>query len=165
MPRDGKMTKVPAEKSLLPRDPKGHPQGASVGITDGGTVYVPQSARLCRSTDGGRTWTSHPIPEAEGHVQVLGDGTFIRIAMTTGDGTTEPAEVWRSSDECRTWVNFCELPTEMPRGYQEHHRYDSLRRLVSAPGVQARRLDGPILSTYFCDGTLGGSISRPPQPV
>jgi glucose/arabinose dehydrogenase len=36
--RQGKLTKVPAEKTLLPHDPKGHHQSIDIAIGPDGTV-------------------------------------------------------------------------------------------------------------------------------
>ena len=48
----GKLTKVPAEKTLLPHDPKGHHQAIDSAIGPGGAVYVNQATLMCKSTDG-----------------------------------------------------------------------------------------------------------------
>ena len=55
--RDGKLTKVPAEKHKLPHDPLGHDQAVSAVLAADGTVYVGLRTILCKSTDGGRTWS------------------------------------------------------------------------------------------------------------
>ena len=36
--RDGKLTAVPAEKSMLEPDPESHPQGVSIALAEDGTV-------------------------------------------------------------------------------------------------------------------------------
>ncbi len=38
--RDGKLTEIPAEKSLLPHDSEGHPQGANVAMTASGAIIA-----------------------------------------------------------------------------------------------------------------------------
>ena len=49
----GKLTRVPAEKTLLPHSNDMSPQGTHVDVGPDGTVYVKQSQILCKSTDGG----------------------------------------------------------------------------------------------------------------
>ena len=57
----GKITKVPVHKSRLPHDPKGHVQIVETAQSplDRNTVYVNQGSIMCKTTDGGKTWTSH----------------------------------------------------------------------------------------------------------
>ena len=114
--RDGKLSKVPVEKIVLPGDPKNHPQHANVTLLSDGTLYVKQSTVFLKSTDGGRSWTSHPFKEAEGQWAPLDDGTFIRIVKN--EYTTDPAapaQVFRSRDFGGTWQKISEI--EMPKGW------------------------------------------------
>ena len=39
--REGRITEVPAEKVVLPRDPEDLPQGTNVALTGDGTLYQP----------------------------------------------------------------------------------------------------------------------------
>ena len=124
--RGGKLTKLPAEKSVLPADPAPwSSQGIMVDQTGGGTVYVRQSTVMCKSTDGGRTWTSHPDPATQAWFQILTDGRFISVTATNGVGETDPAEVLGSHDEGRTWQRIAEIPIEVP-GYHHRERHTTL---------------------------------------
>ena len=122
--RGGKLTKVPAEKSLLPHDPQGHVQAVSTALAPDGTVYVNQPSIMCKSTDGGRTWTSHEHQENMGGAfEVFSDGTFISVA---GSGeTTEPLNVLISRNEGRTWQEFSRI--EVPPKYHERYIYTLFR--------------------------------------
>lgn len=86
----------------MPHDPKGHIQILATALSplDGNTVYVNQGSLMCKSTDGGRTWTSYPRGDWVGSVhqgafQILGDGRFITV---TGKEGGVGAEVNISSD-------------------------------------------------------------------
>jgi len=63
--RGGKLSKVPAEKTKLPYDPKGHIQAVSVVRAPDGSIYAKQETIWCKSTDGGRTWSSYKQPEEQ----------------------------------------------------------------------------------------------------
>lgn len=148
--RDGRLTKVAAEKVKLPHDPKGHPQGANVMLLADGTIYVRQPTTMCKSIDGGRTWTSHPLahikgvpqdysnfavkdnpaPPAsgKGHLQALNDGSFIHITMKMGTAKG-PFTVWRSTDEGRSWMKLTEVPVDVPWDYQMRYSHWGLSRL------------------------------------
>jgi len=94
-----------------------------------GTIYVSQNTIICKSTDGGRTWTSHkqgPAPAGEdsgnplvhpmvGPFQILNDGTFIKVLKNSynesqGKG---PARVMASRDEGRSWKKISEFPIDV----------------------------------------------------
>ena len=122
--RDGKVTKVPAEKSTLPSAPRAwSSQGIVVSKADNDTVYVRQDKIMCKSTDGGRTWTSHPDPSVDqSRFQVLSDGSFISVFAANGQGKTGPAEVHISRDEGRTWEKIAEIPIRVP-GFEYTNRY------------------------------------------
>ena len=125
----GKITKVPVQKSRLPHDPKGHVQIVDTVLAPDGTIYVSQNTIICKSTDGGRTWTSHkrgPAPAGEdsgnplvhpmtGPFQLLNDGTFIKVLKNSynesqGKG---PARVMASRDEGRSWKKISEFPIDV----------------------------------------------------
>ena len=112
--RGGELTKVPAEKSLLPHDPKGHVQAVSMALGPDGTIYVNQPTLLCKSTDGGRTWTVQERgkwpndEEVTGCLQVLADGTFI-APVGPGGITTEPYSFLASHDQGRTWEKISQI--------------------------------------------------------
>jgi hypothetical protein len=122
--RGGKLTKVPAEKNLLPHDPQGHVQAVSTALAPDGTAYVNQPTLMCKSTDGGYTWTSHEHQENMGGAfEVFGDGTFISVA---GSGeTAEPLTVLVSRDEGRTWQAFSRI--EVPQEFHARYIYTLFR--------------------------------------
>ena len=133
----GKLTRVPVEKTLLPHSDDMSPQGTHVDVGPDGTVYVKQSQILCKSTDGGRTWTSRSLTGMEdlpgGHWRVLRDGTFIGVNCSTGPEARDPAVVWVSQDEGITWTKRAEIPVEMnlpdDRPYTERYTHRGLNRL------------------------------------
>jgi len=128
----GQLTEVPVEKVGLPYDPMGHAQYVNLSMTSDGTLYVMQPSILSKSTDSGKTWSSHAIdPLGERnqgsdnatfkHMQVLNDGTFIRLAWNYGNydkGATGPARVFKSTDEARSWQKLTEFPIEVPGKYK-----------------------------------------------
>ena len=87
--RDGSVTQVPAEKIKLTHDPKGHVQIVNTAMGPDGAIYVNQGSIICRSTDGGRAWTSYPRQEGPSGTfsfKVLSNGTFIaagRLMLVT----------------------------------------------------------------------------------
>ena len=133
----GKLTRVPVEKTLLPHSDDMSPQGTHVDVGPDSTVYVKQSQILCKSTDGGRTWTSRSLTGMEdlpgGHWRVLRDGTFIGVNCSTGPEARDPAVVWISQDEGITWTKRAEIPVEMnlpdDRPYTERYTHRGLNRL------------------------------------
>jgi len=127
--RDGKLTKVPAEKSRLPFDPKFHPQGGMVYRARDDLIYAAQTTVLSKSTDRGRTWTTLPDGAQRRPSQVLRDGTFIRVDVATGEGQTDPATVYHSTDEGRTWQKTTEIPIEVPGGYKMRYRHWTMTKL------------------------------------
>ena len=116
----GKLTKLPVERIQLPRDPGPiSPQSIQASLTLDGTVYVTLATIVCKSTDGGRTWTSHKFGGSEGPLDILGDGTFIRV---TGSGIrTDPVEVITSTDEGRSWKTISRI--KLPPLYNERYLY------------------------------------------
>ena len=137
--RGGKLTRVPAEKTLLPHDPEGHPQAIHATMAPDGTVYFSQRTVLSKTTDGGRTWSSHELtlgatPNCS--FQVLGDGTFVGArAMPTSDLDTsiwaespdDPAQVvvFASGDEGRTWEKLSDV--DNPGGSPVRHPHTLCR--------------------------------------
>lgn len=123
--QSGKLTKVAVEKSKLPYDPRGHSQMANVAMAPDGTIYVNQTTLMCKSTDGGRTWSSHQST-MEGSpptkfspncsFQILSDGTFISARRVTN---SPEIGVFTSHDEGRTWDKLSEVPNpaECPERY------------------------------------------------
>ena len=111
--RDGRLTRLPVEKTLLPHDPKVTPQGVQAVLANDGTVYVKLASIVCKSIDGGRIWSAHPLGDMDGMMQVLPDGTF--VGFSGGKEADEPVIVMRSSDEGRTWSKISEI--KPPPGY------------------------------------------------
>ena len=130
--RDRLLTKVPVEKSQLPFDPFFHPQGGEIFRASDQLIYVKQATILSKSTDGGRTWTSWNIEkreEIDDKWQVLSDGTFIRVSMTVGEGAKDPAKVYWSRDEGRTWEQVTEIPIEVSGGYKTRYAHWRMTKL------------------------------------
>ena len=114
----GKLTKLPVEKVVLPHSDDFGPQGSQVDLGPGSVVYVLQTYILCKSIDGGRTWTSKPVEQPNGvnlggRWKVLRDGTFISVGLTDGKDEHGPAIVWVSHDEGQSWTKRAEIPIEM----------------------------------------------------
>jgi len=98
---------VPVQKNLLPHDPEAHPQAISAALAPDGTVYAGLASIICKSTDGGRTWTAHE-GSSTGPFVVLRDGTFIGLAGE-GEHPNSYAIARSSSDEGRTWRKTAEF--------------------------------------------------------
>ena len=133
----GKLTQVPAEKALLPHSDDMSPQGAQVDMGPDGALYVRQSQVLCKSTDGGRTWSSQSLAAMKADPgsrwKVLRDGAFISVNCSTGRDARDAAIVWVSQDEGMTWTRRAEIPIEMSlpdgRPYTERYSHRGLNRL------------------------------------
>ena len=121
--KDDKLTKVPAEKALLPRDPKGFSQAIDIALAPDGTIFVNQQTLMCKSTDGGRTWSSYESSFGGGpnsSFEVLGDGTFV-AAKAGGPQNPSQVNVFTSRDQGRTWEKISEIdnPAELPTRYAD----------------------------------------------
>ena len=139
--RGGRLTQVAVEKTLLPHCPKITPQGVEADLGCDGTIYVRQVTLLCKSADGGRTWTGRPIGSPGGYSvdetgkwAILRNGLFVCVAMKMGPGQRSPAHVFRSRDEGRSWEVVTEIPLEMKlpqsgKPYAERYCSRSLERL------------------------------------
>ena len=109
--RGGKLTRVSAEKTLLPRDPKGIPQGVRVAMAADGTIYFSQMTLMSKSTDGGRTWDTRELtPEGTKNktFQVLKDGTLV-AARVAVDEDLSLVLMQASRDEGETWEKLSEV--------------------------------------------------------
>ena len=107
--RAGALNRVPAEKALLPHDPRGHVQTVELARAPDGTLYVNQNTLMCRSGDGGRNWEVSPRPEnMVGTFQILNDGTFVAI-KDAGEKDPSGILVWGSADQGRTWSQLSEI--------------------------------------------------------
>ena len=85
-------------------------QGVHAATGADGTVYGSYGTTLSKSTDGGKTWSSHDLTQASPNrtFQVLRDGTFVGAGA---EGPENPAAVviWASGDEGRTWDKLSEV--------------------------------------------------------
>ena len=115
---DGVLSKVPVQKSRLPVDAAQRHQGIRVAMAGDETVYVRQPNIMCKSADGGRTWTSYRCnpPESVGYFQILEDGTFIALQIARIEGDTywiRSANVWASTNQGASWdlLTQIERPT------------------------------------------------------
>jgi len=125
--RGGELTRVPAEKAVLPLDSQINPQGVQCGVrrAPNGDVYVLQPLLVCRSTDGGRTWESHAAGGRMSSFDIADDGTFVGVrGPAEGVG---PVVINRSADAGRSWSRVCEL--EIPTTFDQRYPY----RLVRMP--------------------------------
>jgi photosystem II stability/assembly factor-like uncharacterized protein len=108
---------VQVEKILLPHDQPTNPQNANLFKGPDAAIYANIGNIICKSGDGGRTWTSHkkaPKNRAP-FIEVLKDGTFIALA-SEGDHPKTRAIFRSSKDEGRTWRKISEIPNP-PGGY------------------------------------------------
>ena len=133
--RGGKLSRVPAEKTLLPRDPNANVQRIHAAMGADGTIYFSHGGTLSKSTDGGKTWSSHELTlEASQNCtfRVLSDGTFVGVASLSavrgfekftvrpkGDVDWAEVWVWASGDEGRTWEKISEI--DNPSWSQERY--------------------------------------------
>ena len=165
---NGQLTRVPVEKIRLPHS-EAHPQATQVDLGANGVVYVRKPTVLCKSTDGGRTWTSTPIRHPEGHElntqwKVLRDGTLIAVSCELG-ATRAPASVWASKDEGATWEKRAELLLDMKLlngdPYGERYTHRGLERLqddtlIYSVDIRATPLEAAVPGMYSFRSTDGG---------
>ena len=117
--RGGALSRVPAEKVLLPHDDAINPQIVSCGVrqSPAGDVYVRLDHIMCRSGDGGRTWTDHACGEGAAAFDIAADGTFVSVV-----GPPEPGgdvRILASADEGRSWGQVATLA--VPERYDERY--------------------------------------------
>ena len=127
--RGGELTQVSVNKTLLPHDPQGGVQLVEAALAADGTVYVSRKSIICKSTDGGRTWTSHPRgsgPEGS-NFRILSDGTFVGVSGS--EGNTRPMEVWSSADEGRNWQKISEIDVSAQYGTYANRYMSGLSQL------------------------------------
>ncbi len=176
---NGKLTEVPVSRVLLPHSNGMNPQGVQVDIGPKGAIYVRQSEVLCKSTDGGRSWTSRPIklpPDMKlgFRWKVLHDGTFISVGCAIGNVVKEPATVWASKDEGVTWekrakIAIDNLPLRSGNPYVQRYVHRGLNRLRDDTliwGIDVR--DDPFTkgtALYFFNSTDGGKTWQGPTLV
>ena len=173
----GTITRIGAEKSTLPGDPTSHPQAVRAFKHSDAAIYVRQSQTLCKSTDGGRTWTSKPIPVVPQVFTDTGDGSFVGVHAWSDQPV---ARVYTSRDEASTWeeTGTIELPSGFPGGgvcgvlilrdgallcdvQVENAKY------VSSEHTQAQEmlLDSGICRLLAYRSTDGGRTWEPPSQI
>ena len=146
---NNELTKIPVEKSRLPYDPQGHAQVTYTALSPDGVVYVNQCSMICKSTDGGKTWTSYPREwgeDGKGHFQILNDGKFISVwAQKNG-----PAEVMESNDEGRSWQKISEFSPLVP-GLEFRTRALPLYRLPDDTLLWTAKFADPDDDVWYVD--------------
>ena len=113
--RDGALEQVQIEKVLLPHEDDTSPQAVDVTMTPDGVVYAVLGHIICRSDDGGRTWSSHARERGVHQLEALGDGTFIGLG-SEGEELDARVTVHASGDEARSWNKISEIPRELGFG-------------------------------------------------
>ena len=112
--RGGLLSEVPAEKSLLPHEQNTSPQAVHATMRPDGTVYAILGHTICKSVDGGRSWTGHDKGEGADVFEVLEDGSCIGLS-SEGEELEARTTINTSSDEGRSWNKIAEIPN--PPGY------------------------------------------------
>ena len=174
----GTLTRVPVSRVLLPHGDAMNPQGVQVDIGPRGVIYVRQTQVLCKSADGGRTWTSRPLrvppdPKLGFRWKVLRDGTFISVGCTGVKRSDGPATVWASRDEGATWkkrtqIAIDDLPLAGGEPYGVRYNARGLHRLRDDTliwGVDVRDLSKAGAVLYHFQSTDGGHTWEGPMLV
>ncbi|MBI86088.1 MAG: hypothetical protein CMJ81_23065 [Planctomycetaceae bacterium] len=106
--RGGKLNKVVAEKTLLPHDPAASPQSVYAYLGPDGAIYARLANIMCKSTDGGRSWTQYPAAKSFGKYAMLGNGIPILVGISA---VVKDADwmVMSSEDEGRSWQIIANL--------------------------------------------------------
>ena len=180
--RGGKLTKVPAEKNKLPHDPKARVQDVSVVRAANGSIYVKQRTIMCKSTDGGRTWSSYKLPGEEEssqlsltvygwpggeyHLwQILSDGTFISVGGGAWGKRSDPLPVRVSKDQGRSWQEISDI--KLPPQYNERYPYHMYRlpdgTLLCGIGCRDHTSGVATLNVYHSSN--GGKTWQGPSKV
>ena len=107
--RSGRLSEVPVEKMLLPSDRETSPQAIQLVKAPDNSIYANLSNIICKSSDGGRTWTAHGKGSFRGVFEVLKDGTFIGLG-SEGEHPNTRVVSYASGDEGRTWRTIGEVP-------------------------------------------------------
>ena len=107
--RAGRLSEIPVEKMLLLPDREASPQAIQLVKAPNDTVYANLSSIICKSSDGGRTWTAYDKGPIRGVFEVLKNGTFIGLG-SEGEHPNTKVVIHSSADEGRTWQKISEIP-------------------------------------------------------
>jgi hypothetical protein len=119
---DKVVTQIPCERIEIfsTKKPQTNKQGrpinrpeANAGRTKNGDIYAALvgTQRLYKSTDGGKNWTSMPLPPLKDYMAaftVLADDSFLLIRRGPQPvlHTVPAALIWRSTDYGKSWHEF-----------------------------------------------------------
>ena len=151
--RGGELSRVPVEKTRLPRDAQGHTQRLGLVRDGNGTIYAAQHTLIHRSADGGRTWEHlqrDPTPFGTWRLQFDDQGAMITVGQSADDaGPT----VWSSRDEGETWAQIGEIEVDAPGR--------------TSLGFSTTRLDDGALLVPLVIGAeqIGGPKGASPKPA
>ena len=144
----GQLREVSAEKVLLPPERETSPQAIDLVKAPDGTLYSTHAHIICKSSDGGRSWSAHDKADRFGPFAVLPDGIFIGLSSQGQD----PAQVicCRSVDEGRSFETISRFAN--PPGHSGGASWITLLRdstLLAAIGHQdhvfEERAEGLVL--------------------
>lgn len=107
--RNGELTNVKVEKFPLPHDPKANPQAVYAVLSPDGVVYARLASIMCKSADGGRTWTAWEVSGFNGYFEILRDGSFVGVGSLEGAEASDRSVVAISRDEGRTWRKVSDI--------------------------------------------------------
>ena len=182
--RDGKLTKVPAERTRLPDPPPWDMVEKLMAIAPDGTIYFNGKTKICKSTDEGRTWTSykrglvpnvddgdwqegagssvdHPDPDAylpkedmRGYLEILSDGRFLTVRRASEGERTDPISVWASGDEGRSWQILSKIV--IPDKYNSQHPVYGMYRIL--PDDTLLCIIEARIGNYHADTLVSGPL-------
>ena len=120
--KNGILTKIPAQKTLLPHDPKGGVQQIHATISPNKTIYFSHGSIISKSTDNGKTWSTHESGlkvSPNTSFQVMEDGSF--VGVNSNKVASPSILVLISRDEGRTWEKLSEVdnPSHAPVRYPD----------------------------------------------
>ena len=161
--RGGELKEVPAEKVLLPRETNTSPQSVDLKLAPDGTLYSRHRHIICKSIDGGRTWSAHRKAERLGFFEVLPGGAMVGLS-TDGE---DPARVivCRSEDEGRSMekVSAIENPPGCSGGACWIHRLPDgslLAGVGHSDHLFEEQGDGRLVLISGSGAQLGVSLRR-----
>ncbi|MBP87531.1 MAG: hypothetical protein CMJ64_12535 [Planctomycetaceae bacterium] len=170
--KEGRLRKVPVQKTRLPHDPCGHVQRLALFVGADKTIYAAQCSVLSQSTDGGKTWT-HLRRETSGsdvpenhfmQMRVLADGSWIQ------GRTVKPGQIafFKSKDMGQSWQEVSRigktLETEDVRlGSPEVLRDGSL--VVPVTAVYSKEDEWTDVRSVFYRSEDGGKTLSGPTTI